>query len=51
MIDAQGQAMLTMYQGAYAEYIVVNQTHIIAKPPHLTWVEAASIPEVFLTGE
>ncbi|KAF8817144.1 quinone oxidoreductase putative [Phlegmacium glaucopus] len=36
--------------GAYAEYIAVNQTHIIAKPPHLTWVEAASIPEVFLTA-
>ena len=41
----------TLNQGAYAEYIAVNQTHIIAKPPYLTWVEAASIPEVFLTGE
>ena len=38
-------------QGAYAEYIAVNHTHIIPKPPYLTWVEAASIPEVFLTGE
>jgi NADPH:quinone reductase-like Zn-dependent oxidoreductase len=38
-------------QGAYAEYIAVNETHIIAKPFHLTWVEAASIPEVFLTGK
>jgi len=36
--------------GAYAEYIAVNQTHIIAKPPYLTSVEAASIPEVFLTA-
>jgi len=36
--------------GAYAEYIAVNETHIIAKPSHLTWVEAASIPEVFLTA-
>jgi putative PIG3 family NAD(P)H quinone oxidoreductase len=36
--------------GAYAEYIAVNHTLIIAKPPYLTWVEAASIPEVFLTA-
>ncbi|KAF8158489.1 hypothetical protein B0H34DRAFT_461532 [Crassisporium funariophilum] len=36
--------------GAYAEYISVTQTHIIAKPPHLTWIEAASIPENFLTA-
>ena len=41
----------TLNQGAYAEYIAVNQTHIITKPPYLTWVEAASIPEAFLTGE
>lgn len=37
-------------QGAYAEYIAVYETHIIQKPSHLTWTEAASIPEVFLTG-
>ncbi|KDR82425.1 hypothetical protein GALMADRAFT_237735 [Galerina marginata CBS 339.88] len=36
--------------GAYAEFIAVNQTHVISKPQHLTWVEAASIPEVFLTA-
>jgi len=36
--------------GAYAEFIAVSQTHIIKKPAHLSWVEAASIPEVFLTA-
>ncbi|CAA7265521.1 unnamed protein product [Cyclocybe aegerita] len=36
--------------GAYAEYIAVKQTHIIRKPSHLSWAEAASIPEVFLTA-
>jgi len=36
--------------GAYAEYISVKKTHIIAKPPYLTWVDAASIPEVYLTA-
>lgn len=47
-------AELTSYgkrrQGAYAEYIVVQQTHIAKKPTHLSWAEAASIPENFLTG-
>ncbi len=38
-------------QGAYAEYIVVNETHLIHKPSKLSWAEAASIPEVFLTGK
>lgn len=37
-------------QGAYAEYIVLLGTHLLHKPKHLSWVEAASIPENFLTG-
>jgi len=37
-------------QGAYAEYIAVASTHIIKKPASLSWVQAASIPEAFLTG-
>ncbi|KAF9063280.1 hypothetical protein BDP27DRAFT_1478656 [Rhodocollybia butyracea] len=36
--------------GAYAEYIVVSETHLLPKPSHLSWVEAASIPEAFLTA-
>ncbi|PPR05387.1 hypothetical protein CVT24_008001 [Panaeolus cyanescens] len=36
--------------GAYAEFIAVKQTHIIRKPNYLSWVDAASIPEVFLTA-
>ncbi|KAM6494303.1 hypothetical protein JOM56_010664 [Amanita muscaria] len=36
--------------GAYAEYIVCPQTHILKKPTHLSWEEAASIPEAFLTA-
>ncbi|KAF9012813.1 quinone oxidoreductase [Hymenopellis radicata] len=36
--------------GAYAEYIAVEQSHLMRKPAHLDWVEAASIPEVFLTA-
>ncbi|KAJ7162989.1 quinone oxidoreductase [Mycena filopes] len=36
--------------GAYAEFIVVPQTHVVQKPARLSWVEAASIPECFLTA-
>ncbi|KAJ7083007.1 quinone oxidoreductase [Mycena epipterygia] len=36
--------------GAYAEYIVVLQTHVVRKPVRLSWIEAASIPECFLTA-
>lgn len=36
--------------GAYAEYIAIPATHILPKPNHLSWVEAASIPENFLTA-
>lgn len=37
-------------QGAYAEYIAVRETHLMTKPSHLSWIDAASIPEAFLTG-
>ncbi|EIN12492.1 quinone oxidoreductase [Punctularia strigosozonata HHB-11173 SS5] len=36
--------------GAYAEYIVLPATHVLKKPAHLNWVEAASLPENFLTA-
>ncbi|KAF8627423.1 hypothetical protein AX17_006238 [Amanita inopinata Kibby_2008] len=36
--------------GAYAEYIASPQTLLMKKPSHLNWIEAASIPEVFLTA-
>jgi len=36
--------------GAYAEYIRVHYKLLLKKPHHLTWTEAASIPEAFLTA-
>ncbi|GBE85078.1 quinone oxidoreductase [Sparassis latifolia] len=36
--------------GAYAEYIVVLPANLLRKSPSLTWEEAASIPENFLTA-
>ena len=38
-------------QGAYAEFIAVLETQILRKPQQLSWVEAASTPEAFITGE
>lgn len=37
-------------QGAGAEYVVCNQGLLIEKPARLSWVEAASIPENYITG-
>jgi len=34
------------YGGAYAEYIVVSTHMLLHKPGHLSWEEAAGIPEV-----
>ncbi|KAF9499071.1 quinone oxidoreductase [Pleurotus eryngii] len=36
--------------GAYAEFIVLPHTHIMPKPAHLSWVEAACVPECFITA-
>ncbi|KAG6902537.1 hypothetical protein C0995_015355 [Termitomyces sp. Mi166 len=36
--------------GAYGEFIVLPSSHILRKPSHLSWTEAASIPENFLTA-
>ncbi|KAL4080797.1 quinone oxidoreductase putative [Scleroderma citrinum] len=38
------------HQGAYAEYIESSQDLLIRKPTHLSWIEAASIPENFITA-
>ncbi|KAL1699310.1 hypothetical protein EV121DRAFT_265255 [Schizophyllum commune] len=36
--------------GAYAEFINVTATHLFPKPEGLSWVQAAAIPEVWLTA-
>jgi hypothetical protein len=41
---------LSCSQGAYAENIVSPATHLIPKPAFLPFVDAASIPEVWLTS-
>ncbi|MBV9610479.1 MAG: NAD(P)H-quinone oxidoreductase [Acidobacteria bacterium] len=36
--------------GAYAEFIIAHERTLAEVPPNLDWVEAASIPEVFITA-
>lgn len=36
--------------GAYAEFVAVSETHLMRKPARLSWVQAASVPEAFLTA-
>lgn len=36
--------------GAQAEFVTVPESHLARVPENLSWVEAASIPEVFLTA-
>jgi NADPH:quinone reductase-like Zn-dependent oxidoreductase len=43
--------LIVSLQGAYAEFTAVPETQILRKPPQLSWVEAASIPEAFITGK
>ena len=36
--------------GAHAEYLTVPADHLAAVPANLSWVEAAAVPEVFITA-
>jgi NADPH:quinone reductase-like Zn-dependent oxidoreductase len=38
-------------QGAYAEYIVSPENMLLTKPKELSWVQAAALPENWMTGE
>lgn len=46
-----GPSLIYHLQGAYAEYIVAPEIMLLPKPEKLSWVEAASIPEVWMTGK
>ena len=36
--------------GAHAEFVVTNQDALAAIPERLSWIEAAAIPEAFITA-
>ncbi|TVY62889.1 Quinone oxidoreductase PIG3, partial [Lachnellula suecica] len=38
------------YGGAYAEYIAVSTKMLLHKPGHLSWEEAAGVPETWITA-
>jgi len=38
------------YGGAYAEFIAVSTRMLLHKPSHLSWEEAAGVPEVWITA-
>jgi putative PIG3 family NAD(P)H quinone oxidoreductase len=38
------------YGGAYAEYVAVSTHMLLHKPGHLSWEEAAGIPETWITA-
>ncbi|CCD49954.1 hypothetical protein ACHAPC_009725 [Botrytis cinerea] len=38
------------YGGAYAEYLAVSTHMLLKKPDHLSWEEAAGIPETWITA-
>ncbi len=35
--------------GGYAEYVAVDAAHCLPIPPHLSWIEAAALPEAIVT--
>ena len=39
-----------MKGGGYAEYVAVHEDHICLIPEDLTYIEAAAIPEAWLTA-
>ncbi|CAE6452504.1 unnamed protein product [Rhizoctonia solani] len=46
-----GQEVIGLaYGGAYAEYVTLSAGNIMPKPKNLSWVEAAAIPENFITA-
>ncbi|CAE6454828.1 hypothetical protein ACGC1H_005756 [Rhizoctonia solani] len=46
-----GQEVIGLaYGGAYAEYLTLAAGNIMPKPKNLSWIEAAAIPENFITA-
>lgn len=48
--DAGDRVMGITGGGAYAEYVVVHEGEAVPVPEHLTYAEAAAIPEAFITA-
>lgn len=47
----EGDAVFGLaYGGAYAEYIAVSSKMLLHKPDHLSWEQAAGVPETWITA-
>ncbi|XP_071818529.1 quinone oxidoreductase PIG3-like isoform X2 [Apostichopus japonicus] len=44
------RVMALVNGGGYAEYTTVDEDHVMAIPDHMTFTEAAAVPEVWLTA-
>jgi NADPH2:quinone reductase len=45
-----GERVMGRVHGSYAEYMAVGVAHLMRIPGELSWVEAAAIPNVFVTA-
>ncbi len=45
-----GERVMGRAPGSYAEFVAVNPVHLMRIPDSLSWAEAASIPNVFVTA-
>lgn len=48
--DPKRSLLSEVYQGSFAEQVAVPARNVIAKPPELTWAEAACLPTAWLTA-
>ncbi|CAE7132260.1 unnamed protein product [Rhizoctonia solani] len=49
-LDVGQEVIGLAYGGAYAEYLTLSAGNIMPKPKNLSWIEAAAIPENFVTA-
>lgn len=48
---AEGERVMALLSaGGYAEYVTVPAAQLLRVPPNLDWIQAAAVPEVFLTA-
>ena len=47
---AIGDRVIALATGSFNQYVTVNKLMVVAKPDHLNWLEAVTIPANFLTA-
>jgi NADPH:quinone reductase-like Zn-dependent oxidoreductase len=49
-LDPKRSLLSEVYDGTLAEYVAVPRRNLVAKPPGLSWAEAACLPTAWLTA-